>query len=154
MLGLLEVTQMSEKLKLKNQLCHRLYVASNAVIRAYRPLLSELDITYPQYLVMLVLWENDHQEVGKIRDLTQIDGGALTLILKKLKEKGYLELVSHNNDKRIKVVKLTEQGNSLKAKAVNVPESLRCMFSDYPDEDIDVLKSNIDKLLLVLNSES
>ncbi len=75
-----------EQLKLKNQLCHRLYMASNSIARAYREPLSELNITYPQYVVMMALWEQDEVTIAELVAKTAIDGGAMTQILKKMSE--------------------------------------------------------------------
>ena len=72
------------QLKLKNQLCHRLYMASNSIVRAYRELLSVLNITYPQYVVMMALWEQDKITIAQLVEKTAIDGGAMTQILKKI----------------------------------------------------------------------
>ena len=73
----------SDQLKLENQLCHRLYMASNSIVRAYREPLNELNITYPQYVVMMALWEKDKITITELLDKTLIDGGAMTQILKK-----------------------------------------------------------------------
>lgn len=80
---------MSELLKLENQLCHRFYTLSNAFTRAYRPLLKTLDITYPQYVTLMALWENDDITIANLLEVTDIDGGAMSLILKKLEAKGF-----------------------------------------------------------------
>ena len=75
-----------DTLKLESQLCHRFYTLSNAFTRAYRPMLKSLDITYPQYVVMMALWEQSNVTIAELLDKTVIDGGAMTLILKKLEQ--------------------------------------------------------------------
>ena len=95
---------MSELLKLENQLCHRFYTLSNAFTRAYRPLLKALDITYPQYVTLMALWEDDDITIAELLDRTAIDGGAMSLILKKLQDKGFLVVTKDKADKRVKRV--------------------------------------------------
>ena len=105
---------MSELLKLENQLCHRFYTLSNAFTRAYRPLLKALDITYPQYITLMALWEANNITIAELLERTAIDGGAMTLILKKLNEKQFLTIEKDEYDKRVKRVMLTEEGKSKK----------------------------------------
>ncbi|MGO3820149.1 MAG: MarR family winged helix-turn-helix transcriptional regulator, partial [Vibrio casei] len=81
------------QLKLDNQICHRLYMASNALTRTYREMLSELDLTYPQYVVMMALWEQDNISITKLLEKTAIDGSAMTQILKKMSDKGLLNII-------------------------------------------------------------
>jgi DNA-binding MarR family transcriptional regulator len=141
---------MTEHLKLSNQICHRFYKITNAITRAYRPLLKQLDITYPQYLVMMALWEMDDLEVGEIRSLTQIDGGALSLILKKLEDKSLVDLEPSENDKRVKVVTLTERGKDMQVQAASVPEQLLCQLKDCDHNQLNDLKFMLDKVLAQL----
>ena len=91
-------------LKLDNQLCHRFYSVSNAFARAYRPLLQKMDITYPQYLVLLALWEHKQLTISALVEKSRIDPGGLTLILKKLVLKGYVHIQPFEQDKRVKQV--------------------------------------------------
>ena len=113
-----------DQLKLKNQLCHRLYMASNSIVRAYREPLNELDITYPQYVVMMALWEQDEVTIAELVRQTAIDGGAMTQILKKMTDKWLLEIIKDDQDKRQRFVKLTPKGQSLKLKAVDIPTKI------------------------------
>ena len=138
---------MYEQLRLSNQICHRLYVASNSVTRAYRPLLNELDITYPQYVVMMALWQNDDIEVGKVQALTKIDAGALTQILKKLVDKKFLQLTPTEEDKRIKRVRLTPIGSALQEKASDIPIKLMCNLDGVDSADIQKLKHILDMVI-------
>ena len=118
----------SEQLKLENQLCHRLYMASNSIIRAYRKPLSELNITYPQYVVMMALWEKDKITIAELLEKTLIDGGAMTQILKKMVDKDLLTVIKDDDDKRKRFVKLSPVGGALKAKAMNIPNNISCKF--------------------------
>jgi len=136
-----------ETLLLSNQLCHRFYVLTNAITRAYRPVLDALDITYPQYLVLLVLWENEGVEVGVIKQLTRIDGGALTQILKKLHAKGVIQLTPSDKDKRIKLVSLTSDGRALKARARDVPAHFACLLEEVGETELASIKQSADKLI-------
>ena len=112
-------------LKLDNQLCHRFYSVSNAFTRAYRPLLQKMDITYPQYLVLLVLWEHKQLTISELVEKSRIDPGGLTLILKKLEQKGYVHIQPSEQDKRVKQVVLTAKGKAAKAEAAAIPKPAR-----------------------------
>lgn len=115
-----------ELLKLENQLCFVLYAASRAVTQMYRPLLDELDLTYPQYLVMLVLWERDGLTVNEIGELLQLDSGTLTPLLKKLEAHGLLSRERDKGDERKVIISLLPEGRKLKRKAAKIPEMLLC----------------------------
>lgn len=140
-------TYVLEQLQLSNQICHRLYVASNAVTRAYRPLLKELDITYPQYVVMMALWQFNDIEVGRVQSLTKIDAGALTQILKKMVDKGLVCLTPTEEDRRVKRVNLTKAGRELEQKASDIPLKLMCHLKGLESEDIQKLKTVLDILV-------
>lgn len=140
-------TQLTKTAKLSDLVCHRFYVAANAMIRAYRPYLDELDITYPQYLVLIALWEKDQVEIGDIKQRTRIDGGALSLILKKLEAKRFIRFEKSDSDKRIKLVCLTPNGRDMQDKAGHLPQKLACELPDIPIEDIKNLVDTIDKLI-------
>lgn len=143
---------MSEALKLENQLCHRFYTVSNAFSRAYRPLLKSLDITYPQYVVLMALWEQDDISIRELLRRTRIDGGAMTLILRKLQEKGYLTLTTDKQDKRSRRVKLTETGIDTKQLAETIPHQMLCNLTQLTTEEAIQLRDLIDKLSACLNS--
>ncbi|MDG6882445.1 Organic hydroperoxide resistance transcriptional regulator [Phocoenobacter uteri] len=100
--------------QLSNQLCHRFYVISNAITRRYRASLEKVNLTYPQYVAMMALWEEDNISVGELHKKTLIDNGCLTLMLKKMCDKNLITLVVSETDKRMKRVKLTEKGAKLK----------------------------------------
>lgn len=137
---------MNDQLKLSNQICHRFYKATNAITRAYKPYLNQLDITYPQYLVLMALWEKDNTEVSQVQQQTQIDAGALTLILKKLVAKDVIVLLAAEQDKRVKLVKLTDKGRAMESDAADIPNQLRCQFPDFSDAEIRQLVLLLDKL--------
>ena len=116
--------QIYDLLLLKNQLCFPTYAAANKIIRRYQPLLKELDLTYTQYVVMMVMWE---KEVANEKDLVNslyLQANTLAPLLKKLKQKGYITINKDNKDKRNIVISLTNEGKVLKDKAVNVPLAL------------------------------
>jgi DNA-binding MarR family transcriptional regulator len=116
--------QLYELLLLKNQLCFPTYAAANKIIRRYQPLLKELNLTYTQYVVMMVMWE---KEVVNEKDLVEslyLQANTLAPLLKKLKQKGYVDINKDSKDKRNIVISLTKEGRKLKDKAVNVPLSL------------------------------
>lgn len=135
-----------ELLKLENQLCFTLYAASRAVTQMYRPLLDELDLTYPQYLVMLVLWERDGLTVNEIGDLLQLDSGTLTPLLKKLEAREILNRERDKGDERRVIITLLPEGRKLKKKALKIPEMLLCR-SGLSVTDFKNLKVNINSLI-------
>ncbi|PIQ29160.1 MarR family transcriptional regulator [bacterium (Candidatus Blackallbacteria) CG17_big_fil_post_rev_8_21_14_2_50_48_46] len=135
-----------DSLKLENQLCHRLYTASNAMTRAYRPLLSELDLTYPQYLVMLALWQKDQIQVNRLIELTLIDGGSLTQILAKLQEKELLKSRTASDDRRKRLLCLTPKGQALKQAALKIPGLMLCKLKSLSLKEFQTLIELIDKL--------
>ena len=137
---------MSELLKLENQLCHRFYTLSNAFTRAYRPLLKALDITYPQYVILMALWETDHITIAELLERTAIDGGAMSLILKKLEDKGFLMVTKDETDKRVKRVQLTKMGKKKKTIAEEVPAQMLCKLKGMSAQESRELVKLLDKL--------
>ena len=113
-----------EQLKLKNQLCFPLYAAAKEVVRKYKPYLDELDLTYTQYITMMVLWEHKEMNVKEMGSYLFLDSGTLTPVLKKLEQKGYLTRKRDEKDERVLNVAITEQGEQLKEKAVTIPEKI------------------------------
>lgn len=136
---------MSQKLKLENQICHSLYSATNALVRAYRPLLEKIELTYPQYLVMMALWQEDGVMIKNLVERTRFDAGTLTPILKRLQEKQLLELVKSEQDSRQKDVHLTVQGRQLAETAQSIPDALSCQIDLSLDEALQ-LKQLSEKL--------
>ena len=117
-------TNLDELLKLDNQLCFPLYAASKEIIRRYKPVLDKLDITYTQYLVLLVLWEQDNVLVKDLGSRLYLDSGTLTPLLKKLESKGYIVRNKGQDDEREVYISLTELGHSIKKEAYNVPMTI------------------------------
>lgn len=112
--------------KLSDQLCFAAYSFTHALNRAYRPLLEPLGLTYPQYLVMLVLWEADGQTVKEIGERLKLDSGTLTPLLKRLETVGYVTRRRGKEDERQVIVHLTEEGRALSQKAAGIPIELGC----------------------------
>ena len=113
-----------EILLLDNQLCFALYSASLAMTKFYKPLLDPLGLTYPQYLVMLVLWEGDGLTVSRLGDRLALDSGTLTPLLKRLESSDLVRRLRDTADERRVLLHLTSAGRALKAKALAVPESM------------------------------
>lgn len=114
----------AELLSLDNQLCFALYSASLSMTRLYKPLLDELALTYPQYLVMLALWGADGVTVSDLGTRLSLDSGTLTPLLKRLEATGYLSRMRDVADERRVLIRLTAEGRALRAKAVQVPQCL------------------------------
>ncbi|MFP5476979.1 MAG: MarR family winged helix-turn-helix transcriptional regulator, partial [Gammaproteobacteria bacterium] len=114
----------AELLSLDNQLCFALYSASLSMTRLYKPLLDELALTYPQYLVMLALWEADGVTVSDLGTRLSLDSGTLTPLLKRLEATGYLSRMRDVADERRVLIRLTAEGRALRARAVQVPQCL------------------------------
>jgi DNA-binding MarR family transcriptional regulator len=115
-----------QALKLEAQLCFPLYAASNLLTRLYRPLLEKLGLTYPQYLVMLVLWERRSASVGELSTALYLDSGTLTPLLKRLEANGLVRRERSAEDERRVEVSLTREGEALKKRALEVPGALAC----------------------------
>lgn len=147
---------MSDKdahLRLDAQLCFAVYSAEHAFTRAYRPLLKALGLTYPQYLIMLVLWENDGQTVKSLGEKLLLDSGTLTPLLKRLEAAGLVRRARSAQDERVVNVTLTDQGAVLKDKAREVPLKLACSI-DLPGADIGRLRAEIVSLRDALNAHA
>ncbi|MDK1388957.1 MarR family transcriptional regulator [Sinorhizobium sp. 8-89] len=121
-------------MKLDNFLCFAIYSANHAFTRVYKPLLDELDLTYPQYLVMVVLWEKDDQTVGNLGERLFLESSTLTPMLKRLESMGYVTRVRDRTDERQVRVKLTETGRALRKKADNVPYGIASATGMEPAE--------------------
>lgn len=115
---------MSERTVLKNQVCFSLYAASRAATAVYRPMLESLGLTYPQYLVMLLLWEQDGAAVRELGDALDLDSGTLSPLLKRLEATGYVERRRSAEDERRVSVHLTHDGAALREHATTVPARL------------------------------
>jgi DNA-binding MarR family transcriptional regulator len=113
-----------EQLKLENQLCFPLYTASRLVVRSYTPLLNKLGITYPQYLVLLVLWEQKALPVTQITKLLLLDTSTLTPLLKRLEGIGYITRKRSTTDERVVMIELTDKGDRLREEACLIPDQM------------------------------
>ncbi|KUY20663.1 MarR family transcriptional regulator [Elizabethkingia miricola] len=139
-----------QQLKLDNQICFPVYALSREIVGRYRPLLDQLDITYPQYLVLLVLWEHQEQSVSQLGEKLYLDSGTLTPLLKRLEQKKLVTRSRSKEDERIVKIKLTSEGQNLQKKAASIPKQL---FEDMkvPEEELKQLKTTIEKILTTLN---
>lgn len=113
-----------DALKLENQLCFPLYACSKEIVKAYKPYLDELDLTYTQYITMMVMWEHRELKVKEVGQYLYLDSSTLTPLLKRLEQKGYVIRRRSTEDERDLIVTITESGEALKEKAITVPERL------------------------------
>lgn len=127
---------MSDDLKLENFICFAMYTANHAMNRVYKPLLDELGLTYPQYLVMVALWEEDGQTVGGIGDKLFLESSTLTPLLKRLEAADLIRRERSKEDERVVVIRLSDEGKALKTKAATVPN---CIV-DATGSEFDQLK--------------
>jgi len=111
-------------LKLDNQLCFPLYVSAKEVVRRYKPFLDEIDLTYTQYITMMVMWEEKKLNSKTLGERLFLDSGTFTPVLKKLEEKGYITRMRDEEDERNLMVEITDKGEALKEKAVEIPAKL------------------------------
>ncbi len=128
------MTDKYSALRLKNQLCFPLYAVSNIITRKYKPLLDKLDLTYTQYIVMMVLWEEKQVNEKLLCEALCLKSNTVTPLLKKLEDKGYIKKKKDKNDERNLVITLTESGEKLQDKALCVPESIAKEFHLTPEE--------------------
>ncbi|MGA0588613.1 MarR family winged helix-turn-helix transcriptional regulator [Dyella sp. KRB-257] len=131
---------------LKRQLCFALYAASNRVTRLARSALDALGLTYPQYLVLLVLWEHSTCTVGEIGQALMLDSGTLTPLLKRMEANGLLTRTRDPADERCVRIALSPQGRALKRRAAQVPAGMRCRIG-LPPDDIESLREQLHALL-------
>ena len=113
-----------DPLDLDRQVCFPLYAASNLLNRLYRPILADLGLTYPQYLVMLVLWQQTPQTVGALGEMLYLDSGTLTPLLKRMETAGLVSRTRDAEDERRVLIGLTDKGRALRSAAENVPAAL------------------------------
>jgi DNA-binding MarR family transcriptional regulator len=139
----------SDTPRLDEQLCFTLYSTSLAMNKLYRKLLGPLDVTYPQYLVLMVLWEQDGMTVSEIGDRLFLDSATLTPLLKRMEAAGMLTRVRAAADERQVVVTLTESGQALREKARALPEAVLCATSCSPEE-LQKMKAQLDGLRVQL----
>lgn len=141
---------MEDLLKLDKQLCFSVYVLHREIMQAYRPILNEIGLTYPQYITMMALWEKDDLTVNQLGEILQLDNGTLTPLLKRLESKSYLSRTRSKDDERVVKIQLTEKGHQLKEKASCVPMQILESLQLSP-EDMQQLKSLSDKVVNKIN---
>ncbi len=138
-------------LHLQNQLCFPLYVCSRELVNAYRPLLTELNLTYTQYITMMVLWEEHQITVKHLCQRLHLDSGTLTPLLKKLEMKGLLRRERSTSDERSVVAIITEKGMTLREKAAHIPTQMLERVEGFTSEETEQLRGLLNKLILKLN---
>ena len=135
-----------ESLKLSSQVCFPLYAASREVIKLYKPFLDEYNLTYTQYITMLVLWEDEKITIKELCKKLYLDSGTITPVIKKLEAMGLLIKYRDKSDERIVNVELTDKGRELKEEIVKVPEQVYCKVNGSM-EDLLILKNLLEKVL-------
>ncbi|MCH5324702.1 MAG: MarR family transcriptional regulator [Eubacterium sp.] len=129
-----------EMLKISNQICFPLYACSREIIKQYTPFLDKLDLTYTQYIAMMVLWEKKSLTVKELGECLYLDSGTLTPLLKKMESKGLLSRRRSAEDERNLIVTITEQGERLKERAAEVPGKMAQCSNLEPDEAAELYR--------------
>lgn len=138
-------------LRLDRQVCFPLYAATNLLTRLYGPVLAELGLTYPQYLVLLVLWETQPLSVGDLGRRLYLDSGTLTPLLKRMEQAGLVTRTRDPDDERRVLIDLTSAGKAMKARASHVPATLAAGRSK---EDLDALRDQVNELVRTLTPKA
>lgn len=133
-------------LKLENQMCFPLYALSREIIKLYKPHLDKFNLTYTQYIAMLVMWEDEKIVFKELGKKLHLDSGTLTPVLKKLESMGFIIKYRSKEDDRIVIVELTESGRQLKDEVVDIPEKVFCE-SKISKEDAIQFKYYLDKMI-------
>jgi DNA-binding MarR family transcriptional regulator len=145
--------QGNDPLRLDRQVCFPLYAASNLLTRLYRPVLAELGLTYPQYLVMLVLWESAPQSVGSLGAKLHLDSGTLTPLLKRMESAGLVTRQRDPDDERRVIIALTDKGRALRVEAAQVPATLARELALSTDELI-TLRDAVQNVVAALSRDA
>ncbi len=132
-------------LSLDAQLCFLLYSSTHAMVRVYKPVLDSLGLTYPQYLVMLLLWEAEGWTVNALGERLGLDSGTLTPLLRRMETKGLVKRARDAQDERRVRVGITEAGRALKGRAGVVPQAMRCALG-LPDAELAALRATLAEL--------
>lgn len=133
-------------IRLKNQMCFPLYACSKEIVRRYKPYLDQIDLTYTQYIVMMVLWEENDITVSELGKKLYLDSGTLTPVLKKLEQKKLLTRTRMKNDERVVCISVTDKGNALKEEALEIPAKMsNCLKLDK--KEAEFLYSILHKML-------
>lgn len=142
----MEINDKYDILKLENQLCFPLYACAKEIVRQYKPILDEFDLTYTQYITMMVMWERKELNVKELGEYIYLDSGTLTPVLKKLETKGYIKRNRSKNDERNLLVVLTEKGENLREQALKIPAKVgQCINLEL--EEINLLRKLLNKML-------
>ena len=141
------------QLKLSNQICFPLYSVSRLITKAYKPFLDKMGITYPQYLVLIVLWENDELTVNQITEKLLLNTNTLSPLLKRMEKMEILERNRSKEDERSVIIKLTEKGKELKKEASRIPDALskELITENIEISDIQNLKNVLNEWIKVLS---
>ncbi|QKF73807.1 transcriptional regulator, MarR family [Aliarcobacter faecis] len=140
----------SQEFNFSKMICFLLNSTSNAMIRDYRPDLEEFHLTYPQYLVMMTLWNNDNILIKDISKETFFDSATLTPILKRLEEKSYITRIQSQKDERGKLIKLTQLGKDLKDKTAHIFKNMECKIELSSEEQEEIIRI-CNKIMYKLN---
>lgn len=135
-----------DKIKLENQICFPLYALSREIIKLYKPILDKYNLTYTQYITMLVIWEEEKIIFKELGKRLHLDSGTLTPVIKKLESMGLIIKYRSKEDDRVVIVELTEEGRVLKEDILEVPDKMFCKFKGN-EETLIMLKKYLDELL-------
>lgn len=142
----MQINDKYDAIKLENQLCFPLYACAKEIVRQYKPILDKFDLTYTQYITMMVMWEKKELNVKELGEYIYLDSGTLTPVLKKLESKGYVKRRRSKDDERNLIVVLTKQGEDLKELAINIPVQIgQCINLDT--EEVKTLYHLLYKVL-------
>ena len=128
-------------LKLENQICFPLYACSKEIVRRYKPYLDELDLTYTQYIAMMVLWEKGKCSAKELGEKLYLDSGTLTPVLKSLEKKGFVKRLRSADDERQLLVEITSEGEELKERAAEIPAKVASCVNLAPEEVQNLYKT-------------
>ena len=135
-----EQTADTSALLIQNQLCFPLYACSKEVVKRYTPLLDKLDLTYTQYIAMMVLWDKRQISCKELGQILYLDSGTITPLIKRLKSKGFVATERLPEDERIVMVTITDEGMALRDKALSVPSQMASCISLEPEEAIELYR--------------
>ena len=143
-----------DSLRLENQLCFPLYACARDVVKAYRPHLEALGLTYTQYISMMVLWEEGRVSVRDLGKRLHLDSGTLTPLLKKMESRGYLKRERSIKDERVVIACITEEGRKLKRAAAKIPQAMAKEIADFSMEEAQELYRLLYKLMGILQKSN
>lgn len=129
-----------DMLRLSNQLCFPLYACSREIVKKYNPHLDEIGLTYTQYIVMMVMWEDGSISVKRLGEKLYLDSGTLTPVLKSLEAKGFVTRRRSTEDERVLIVEITDEGVRLKERAAEIPPKIACCVCLTPEEGAELYR--------------